>query len=94
MTKNRISRRDFFKIGGTVAAGSAIAPLRFAADLPDQSKLMPRRPFGKTGAYVPILSFRGSLHLPMLMLRHAYLRGITYWDTASLPVGRWSGVCQ
>ena len=87
MTKLRISRRDFFKIGGTVAAGSVIDPLRSAADLPDQSKLMPRRPFGKTGVYVPILSFGGSLHLPMLMLRHAYLRGVTYWDTASSYMG-------
>ena len=83
----RISRRDFFKIAGTVAAGSVVAPLKSAADLPDQSASMPTRPFGKTGVNVPILSFGGSLHLPMLMLRNAYLRGVTYWDTASSYMG-------
>jgi predicted aldo/keto reductase-like oxidoreductase len=87
MTKNRISRRDFFKLGGAVAAGSVVAPLIPAAEVPEQSKLMPRRPFGKTGVDVPILSFGGSLHLPMLMLRQAYLRGVTYWDTASSYMG-------
>jgi predicted aldo/keto reductase-like oxidoreductase len=48
---------------------------------------MPKRPFGKTGVDVPILSFGGSLHLPMLMLRNAYLQGVTYWDTASSYMG-------
>jgi uncharacterized protein len=87
MTKYTVSRRDFIKIGGAVAAGSVIAPLVPAAEVPDQSKLMPSRPFGDTGVDVPILSFGGSLHLPMLMLRQAYLRGVSYWDTASSYMG-------
>lgn len=48
---------------------------------------MPTRPFGQTGVNVPILSFGGSLHLPLLMLRKAYLQGVTYWDTASSYMG-------
>ena len=48
---------------------------------------IPTRPFGKTGVHVSILSFGGSLHLPMLMLRNAYLRGVTYWDTANSYMG-------
>ena len=87
LSDHKISRRDFIKIAGTVAAGSVISPLRSAAKPPDKSSLMPTRPFGKTGVDVPILSFGGSLHLPMLMLRNAYLQGVTYWDTASSYMG-------
>jgi predicted aldo/keto reductase-like oxidoreductase len=87
LKNNKISRRDFFKIAGTVAASSVISPFNSAAKSPDESTSMPKRPFGKTGVDVPILSFGGSLHLPMLMLRNAYLQGVTYWDTASSYMG-------
>jgi predicted aldo/keto reductase-like oxidoreductase len=85
--ENKMSRRKFIKIAGTVAAGSLIVPLESAANSPNKFTKMPTRPFGKTGVNVPILSFGGSLHLPMLMLRNAYLRGVTYWDTASSYMG-------
>ena len=82
----RMSRRDFFKIAGTAAAGSVLAPLK-SAETSDQSASMPTRPFGDTGIDVPILSLGGSQHLPLLLLRAAFLRGVTYWDVANSYMG-------
>jgi predicted aldo/keto reductase-like oxidoreductase len=50
---------------------------------------MPTRPFGKTGIDVPILAFGGSLDTSMslLVLRQAFNRGVTYWDTANTYMG-------
>lgn len=50
---------------------------------------MPVRPFGNSGIDVPILSFGGSLDtsLSMLVLRQAFKRGVTYWDTANTYMG-------
>ena len=84
---NKLSRRDFIKIAGTAAAGSVIAPLDAAANPENRKATMPVRPFGKTGVQVPILSLGGSMHLPLLLLRNAYLQGVTYWDTASSYMG-------
>ncbi len=53
----------------------------------DQVEEMPTRPFGRTGVRVPILSFGGSVNLPLLMLRQAFKWGVTYWDTAHSYMG-------
>jgi predicted aldo/keto reductase-like oxidoreductase len=52
-----------------------------------ESVSMPTRPFGRTGARVPILGLGGSLDLDQLMLRQATKLGVTYWDTASSYMG-------
>lgn len=55
-----------------------------AAPLASHPVPIPRRPFGRTGVQVPILSLggmfdTGSAHL---LLRQAIAWGVTYWDTA------------
>jgi predicted aldo/keto reductase-like oxidoreductase len=81
-----ITRRDFLKVAGAAAAGSILSPLH-PADATVEPTPVPKRPFGRTGIEVPILSFGGSLHLPQLMLRQAARWGVTYWDTASNYMG-------
>lgn len=94
--KQRCSRRDFFKITGAAGIGSAIASIgnvagaAAPADSKDSGpKLVPTRPFGKTGEHVSILSFGGSHNLKskQLLLKQAFKMGVTYWDTAE----RYSG---
>ncbi len=83
MTKRHIfSRRSFLKTAGTATAVSLVNPFQGNAATLDQADEMPTRPLGRTGVRVPILSFGGSLNLPMLMLRQAFKWGVTYWDTA------------
>ncbi len=85
--KPPLSRRDFIKFFGMSSLGAIVTPLDQALLASGNTTAMPNRPFGSTGVNVPIPSFGGSLQLPMLMLRNAYLRGVTYWDTASSYMG-------
>ena len=82
--KNCWSRRDFLKTAGIAGAGSLLAPGVNLAQAADRTQQVPQRPFGKTGAMVPILSLGGTLDLSsnQLMLRQAVKWGVTYWDTA------------
>ena len=86
-TKPTLSRRDFLKVTGFGSVGAIVTPFNQSVQASEKDQTMPTRPFGKTGVNVPILSFGGSLQLPMIMLRNAYLRGVTYWDTASSYMG-------
>ncbi len=81
-----VTRRDFLKLTGAAAVGSIISTMG-PAGVAAEPTPVPTRPFGNTGIEVPILSFGGSLHLPQLMLRQAFLWGVTYWDTASSYMG-------
>ena len=83
--KKSWSRRDFLKTAGLAGAGSILTPLVNEAQAVDQPNQIPRRPFGKTGVTVPILSVGGTLDLSanQLMLRQAVKWGVTYWDTAN-----------
>ena len=94
--KQKCSRRDFFKITGAAGIGSAIASIENVAgasapaDSSDSGpKLVPTRPFGKTGEHVSMLSFGGSQNLKskQLLLRQAFKMGVTYWDTAEMYSG-------
>lgn len=94
--KQKCSRRDFFKITGAAGIGSAIASVENVAgasapaDSSDSGpKLVPTRPFGKTGEHVSMLSFGGSQNLKskQLLLRQAFKMGVTYWDTAEMYSG-------
>ncbi len=88
MTKRQInSRRHFLKTAVTATAASLVSPIQGSAAPLDQIDEMPTRPFGRTGVRVPILSFGGSLNLPLLMLRQAFKWGVTYWDTAHSYMG-------
>ena len=88
MTKRHLhSRRTFLKKAGVATAASLVTPVQGTAAPLDQIEAMPTRPFGQTGVRVPILSFGGSLNLPLLLLRQAFKWGVTYWDTAHSYMG-------
>jgi predicted aldo/keto reductase-like oxidoreductase len=84
------SRRDFIKTAGAAGLGSVLTPFGFlsgahgsaSVNSPEQM-IVPTRPFGKTGADVPILALGGVLRASdQLMFRQALKMGVTYWDTA------------
>ena len=82
------SRRNFLKVAGAAGLSTLIAPNAIrssAAAEPDGEVAMPRRPFGRTGVEVPILSLGGMFDIPnnQLLLRQAVRWGVTYWDTAN-----------
>jgi hypothetical protein len=88
--KRILSRRDFIKAAGAAGLGSALVPFSpVTATHADSStkaleqKVVPTRPFGKTGADVSILSLGGVLKdTDQLVFRQAFKSGVTYWDTA------------
>ena len=89
------SRRDFFKAAGTAAVGTTLASTEVFASSQgltlsqNTSGSVPKRPFGKTGDEVSILSLGGMFDIPsnMLLLKQAVKLGITYWDTADCYEG-------
>ena len=78
------SRRDFFRTIGISGAGALLAPAIPSAEPADEILQVPERPFGRTGANVPILSLGSTVGIAsnQLMLRQAVQWGVTYWDTA------------
>ena len=83
------SRREFLKTAGAVSVTSMLAAVSKTSKASDEPANIPRRPFGKTGVDVPILSFGGSLNssINLLVLRQAIQWGVTYWDTAASYMG-------
>jgi uncharacterized protein len=76
------SRRDFIKAAGAAGLGSALGPLYpldsahagAPADVPEQ-RVVPTRPFGKTGVGVSILSLGGVLKdTDQIVFRQAFKR--------------------
>jgi predicted aldo/keto reductase-like oxidoreductase len=89
------SRRDFLKTAGAVGLGSMFSPLenlthakRLSSTNESKQKVVPTRPFGKTGVMVPILSF-GDVYKDSntLLMKQAVNLGVTYWDTANIYSG-------
>lgn len=87
--KHNCSRRDFLKAAGAASVGAIFAALSPLTEASQGPKIIPTRLFGKTGTAVPILAFGGSLDTSMslLVLRQAFKRGVTYWDTANTYMG-------
>ncbi len=88
-TKTDVSRRRFFKLAGAAGMGSIVASMgKMAGASEGAGKVepgeVPRRPFGNTGEYVPVLGLGGSQDLmsKQLLLKQAFKMGVTYWDTA------------
>ena len=87
--KNYFSRRDFIKGAGAAGVGAGLLSLRplkahgsSTTDAPEKM-MVPKRPFGKTGVNVSILSLGGVLKpSDQLVFRQAFKMGVTYWDTA------------
>jgi len=91
-----ISRRAFFKTTGAAALGAAMAPFierndgRAAAPAEAaETGQVPKRPFGRSGIEVPILSLGGMFDIPsnQTLLKQAVRWGVTYWDTAHVYSG-------
>jgi len=88
--KTDISRRDFLKVAGAAGLGSSLIPVSAlaqasadASTVNSEELIVPKRPFGKTGVDVSILSLGGVLGMSdQLMFRQAIKMGVTYWDTA------------
>ena len=91
--KHHISRRAFIKTAGAISLGSLTAAYGTAnaatppsMDLADNTTgTVPKRPFGKTGDQVSILSLGGMFDIPnnQLLLKQAIKWGVTHWDTAN-----------
>lgn len=90
MTDRKSTRRTFLQTVGAMGVGSmvaAMAPFVNAADRYSAKnsapRTVPKRPFGKTGVDVPILSLGGVLRTSdRIVFRMAFKMGVTYWDTA------------
>ena len=82
--KKQWSRRDFLKTAGAIGVGSVMTPLNHLANASDAPAFVPKRPFGKTGVEVSILSLGGIMNIEskQLLLKQAINWGVTYWDTA------------
>jgi len=86
----RTTRRNFLKTVGAIGAGSIIsatAPFVNAKSRGGEKATgdgkVPKRPFGKTGMDVSILSLGGVLKMSdQLVFKMAFKMGVTYWDTA------------
>lgn len=90
------SRRDFMKIAGATGVGAVVSPIEHlahtacAGDTVDAKiQIVPKRPFGKTGVDVSILTLGGSMSFTsrQLLLRQAFKMGVTCWDTSSGYIG-------
>jgi predicted aldo/keto reductase-like oxidoreductase len=94
MTKKegkRLSRREWLKGAGAAGLGSVLLSTgimaRASSETPADSpkpRVVPTRPFGKTGVQVSCLALGGMFDIPsnQLMLKQALKWGVTYWDTA------------
>ena len=88
--KTDLSRRYFLKTAGAAGLGSSLIPVSAlaqasadASTVNSEKLIVPKRPFGKTGVEVSILSLGGVLGMSdQLMFRQAIKMGVTYWDTA------------
>ena len=89
--KNKsFSRRRFLKAAGAAGVASGLATFGGLAqaqgsttEKQSEEQVVPKRPFGKTGIDVSILSLGGVLKVSdQLIFRHAFKNGVTYWDTA------------
>ena len=87
--KKKLSRRDFIKVAGAAGLTSTLPLVNVSksshavAAGNQEKRLVPTRPFGKTGVDVSILSLGGVLGMSdQLMFRQAIKMGVTYWDTA------------
>ena len=88
--KGKYSRREFMKTAGVASLGSALIPLSALkkahgsnSTQMSEQMMVPKRPFGKTGVDVSILSLGGVLKpSDQLIFKQAFKMGVTYWDTA------------
>ena len=88
--KQRFSRRGFISTAGKAGLGVVFGNISYgkitqaeAAKSPSNINLIPKRPFGKSGIDLSMLSLGGVLKpSDQLIFRQAFKMGVTYWDTA------------
>ncbi len=90
------TRRSFLKAAGAAGMGAIIYPVINPADASARHSeqmaelnTIPKRPFGKTGVNVSVLSLGGTTDISsnQLLLKQAVRWGVTYWDTAHSYAG-------
>ena len=89
------NRRTFLKAAGWTGLGSLLSPLAGSKDAIGADMLaadnlpIAKRPFGRTGEQVAMLSLGGIFDIPnnQLLLKQAVRWGVTYWDTANSYMG-------
>ena len=76
-----MQRRRFLELGATAGAGmaSGLGPAAQGAEAPRIRRLVP---LGRTGLEVSDISFGSSRLSDPTLVRHAFERGVTYFDTA------------
>ena len=87
--KKGFSRRRFLKTTGVAGLTAGLTPLdsmnlaqASQSENASEQMVVPKRPFGKTGVDVSILSLGGVLKISdQLIFRQAVKLGVTYWDT-------------
>ena len=92
MKKDNFSRRDFLRTAGAMGLGSMLSPVQSISSTKEesgsnalQSKVVPTRPFGKTGVNVSVLGLGGAFNQSnQILLRQAVKMGVTHWDTAEM----------
>jgi predicted aldo/keto reductase-like oxidoreductase len=83
-----LTRRDFLVCGGASLAGLGLAPLARAAVPDSEPRARGFRELGKTAMKISDVSFGGSrLRNDEDLVRHAFDRGINYFDTAETYTG-------
>ena len=93
--KGSISHRNFLKAASAVGVGSLLSPLESLNNAQAKSntgvppsKVVPKRPFGKTGVNVPILCLGSAFgRTSDLLLKQAINMGVSLWDTAAVYAG-------
>jgi uncharacterized protein len=90
MKNNNLTRRDFIKTTGAVAAGVILVPTITGAAAPFDSKGLPTTLLGKTGVRIPLMIMGlGSRFMAVSeekgleILEAALSNGFYYWDTAA-----------
>lgn len=90
-----ISRRKFIKAASSASFGSLLLPFSAVADSKSRSetiksapKVVPTRPFGRTGVDIPILGLGLAFgNLGTVVLKQAQKMGVSMWDTAASYLG-------
>ncbi len=96
MSKSNKSRRNFLKMAGAAGAAGILNPTvslggeaAAKTEKVEPATLVPKRPFGRTGVDVPMLSLGMMFDTPsnLLLLKQAFKWGVRYWDTADCYEG-------
>ncbi|MBW8001626.1 MAG: aldo/keto reductase [Planctomycetes bacterium] len=97
MKNQKLNRRNFLKTVGAASIGSAIASTKVTAETDEKTKAkketqfpqIPKRPLGKTGVEVPVLSLGGMFQViqNQTILKTSLKWGVSYWDTADCYMG-------